>query len=233
EYQRIREITNAGCSFIIPVNYPDAYDVSDPWDAANISLGEMKSWELAPSNASVLEQAGMQFAFTADGLKDKKDFLKNIRKAIEKGLSREAALKALTQTPAEFLWIQDKVGSLNQGLIANFIITSKNIFDKDNVIYENWCSGKRYIIKDANAKDLRDNYTLNINGNKSGLLKITGEMDAVKATVEEDTSKITATFTQSFNQYLLTYESKRSFSKGMIKLDGYYNDSLKLFKGTG
>ncbi|MEO8147388.1 MAG: amidohydrolase family protein [Bacteroidia bacterium] len=233
EYQRINEIKNTGCPFIIPVNYPDAYDVSDPWDAANVSLSYLKNWELAPTNAAALEKAVVPFAFTADGLKEKKDFLKNIRKAIEKGLSKEAALKALTQTPAELLQIQDKVGSLNAGMLANFIITSKNIFDKDNVIYENWCSGKQFIIKDANVKDVRGNYTLNINDRKAGVLKITGELDAIKATVEEDTNKITASFTQSFNQYLLTYESKRSESKGMIKLDGYYNDSLKLFKGTG
>lgn len=233
EYQRINEIKKTGDAFIIPVNYPDAYDVSDPWDAANVSLGEMKNWELAPTNAAALAKADMQFAFTSDGLKDKKDLLKNIRKAIDNGLSAETALKALTQTPAELLQIQDKVGSLNAGMLANFIITSKNIFDKDNVIFENWCSGNRYIIKDINAKDLRGNYTLNINNSKAGVLKITGEADAMKATVEEDTSKITATFSQSFNQYLFTFESKRSATKGVIKLDGYYNDSTKMFSGSG
>lgn len=233
EYQRIPDLKKTGCAFIVPVNYPDAYDVSDPWDAANVSLTEMKNWEMAPTNAGALEKAGIAFAFTADGLKDKTLFLKNIRKAIAYGLSPAAALKALTQTPAELLKIQDKVGSLKSGMLASFIITSKNIFDKDNVIFENWCGGKRYPINNLSVKDVRGNYSLIINNSKAGVLKIGGEADATKTTVMEDTTSITATLKESFGQYLLTYDSKKTNTKGTVKLDGYYVDSLKMFQGSG
>ncbi len=233
EYQRIDEIKNTGCAFIIPVNYPDAYDLSDPWDADNISLKQLKHWELAPANAAALNKADITFAFTSDGLKEKKDFIKNIRKAIDKGLTREAALKALTQTPAELLNIQDKLGSLDAGKMASFIITSKHVFDKDNIIYENWCNGKQYIIKDVYEIDVRGNYTLVLDDRQPLRLKIGGEPGTFTVTVEEDTNKITATLTQSFRQFLLSFDSKRSNTNGAIKLDGYYIDSLKQFKGTG
>src|SRR6185436_14512705 len=102
----------------------------------------------APTNPSALENASIIFALTASDLKDKSAFWKNLRKAIAYGLSEEAALKALTQTPAELLKVSDKVGSLKKGMLANFIVTSKNVFDKENIIYDNWVKGIRYKIND-------------------------------------------------------------------------------------
>ncbi len=54
EYQRIDEIKAAGGSLIVPLNFPAAFDVEDVWDADNVSLAEMKHWEMAPANAAAL-----------------------------------------------------------------------------------------------------------------------------------------------------------------------------------
>ncbi len=48
EYKRIQEIKATKANLIVPVNYPEAYDVEDPFDAERVSLAEMKHWELAP-----------------------------------------------------------------------------------------------------------------------------------------------------------------------------------------
>src|SRR5947208_13307537 len=127
------EIKAMNDALIVPLNFPDAYDMSDPYDALNISLAQMKHWELAPTNPGAIEKAQIDFALSAADMKEKKDFMKNLRKAIEYGLSEQAALKALTTTPAELLKASSEVGSLKKGMLANFIITSKNVFDKDNV----------------------------------------------------------------------------------------------------
>jgi hypothetical protein len=69
EYKRINEIKATKATFIVPVNYPDAYDVEDPFDAERISLADMKHWELAPTNLAALEKNGVPFAITTNGLK--------------------------------------------------------------------------------------------------------------------------------------------------------------------
>src|SRR5690606_30193915 len=103
EYQRIEEIKATNAPLIVPVNFPDVYDVSDPWDAEIITLAELKHWELAPQNLAVLEKAGVSFAITVDGLKKTSELLSQIRKAMKYGLSKEKALEALTLAPARMV----------------------------------------------------------------------------------------------------------------------------------
>ncbi len=233
EYQRINEIKNTAASFIIPVNFPDAFDVADPYDAINVSLAQMKHWELAPANAMYLDKAGINFSFTLAGIKEKKDFLKNIRKAIDNGLSEDAALKALTISPAAMIGLENKLGSLQKGKIANFIITSKKIFDKENVIYENWTMGKRNVVKNMDPKDIRGNYSMTINNESKTVIKIQGETELLTATVIEDTNKTNATIVGTSKQFALQYESKKISRKGMVRLSGNFDNTLNKLTGTG
>jgi imidazolonepropionase-like amidohydrolase len=234
EYQRIDEIKATNDPLVIPVNFPDPYDMSDPYDALNISLGEMKHWEMAPSNPSALIKAGIPFAFTATDLKDKKDFLKNIIKAISYGLTEEQALKACTKAPAEILGMDNIIGSLNKGMIADFIITSKNIFEKDNIVFENWVQGKRYMVKNAGPKDIRGNYELLIENLKPLQLNIKGDAAVPQLIVQEDTTKINVSFSFSQEQYNLQFELKKTSPTGLVRLTGTLdNDSSATLSGNG
>ncbi|NNE28568.1 MAG: amidohydrolase, partial [Saprospiraceae bacterium] len=103
EYKRITELKATGASFIVPVNFPKAFDVEDPYDALQADLHDLRHWELAPTNAARLKEAGIQFALTSHGLKKKDSFMSMLQKAIKHGLSEEAALQALTATPAELM----------------------------------------------------------------------------------------------------------------------------------
>ena len=71
----------------------------------------------------------------------------NLRKAIEYGLIRTKAFDALTKTPATLLSIYDKVGSLDAGKIANFLITSGPVFNEKTVILQNWVQGNKFSVK--------------------------------------------------------------------------------------
>lgn len=179
EYQRVAEVKATNAPLIIPVNFPDAYDVEDPFDADRTSLAEMKHWELAPTNPAALEKAGIEFAITSDRLKEKTDLLKNVRKAIQYGLSETAALKALTETPAKLLGLQSKIGTLNAGSEANFIITSGNVFDEETTIYENWIQGKRYTLKDMDMPDYSGKYNLSV-GDKTYSMEVSGKPGSQK-----------------------------------------------------
>ena len=224
EYQRIREIRDMNDALIVALNFPDAYDVTDPYDALNISLGQMKHWELAPTNPAAIEKAGIPFALTTADLKDKNIFWKNLRKAIENGLSEEAALKALTQTPADLLNVSDKVGSLKKGMLANFVITSKNIFEKDAVMYDNWVKGIRYQYLDYDAKDLRGNYSLVIGSLPAVKLRVNGDAVSPDMNVADDTSMSKVVYSRQGSLITLQFERKKSQPKGTYRLSGYLND---------
>ena len=190
EYQRLEEIRNAGVPLILPVNFPEPYDVANPDDALNVSLEQMKHWELAPANLSLIEKAGIPFAVTSYGLKDKSDLLKNIRKAIQYGLTEKGALKALTETPARLLKAENKIGSLKSGHYANFIIVSDSLFNKEAVIYENWILGNRYIIHDIRAAELTGKYDLKLD-DKNYNLQITEENGELMSKLQlTDTTEI-------------------------------------------
>src|SRR5262245_51003961 len=137
-------------------------DVEDPNEARFVSLGDMKHWELAPANPAALEKAAIPFCLTATELKDTKQFLTNLRKAIEYGLSETKALEALTKTPATVLGVYDKVGSIDAGKVASFLITTGEVFKEKTVILQNWVQGERYNVKDENWSPVAGQYTIQV-----------------------------------------------------------------------
>jgi len=162
EYQRIKEISDTKAAFIISLNYPQAQDVEDPNDARFVSLADMKHWELAPTNPAALEKANITFALTTSDLRDVKQFYSNLRKAFDYGLTETKALDALTKTPATLLNIYDKVGSLDAGKIANFIITSGPIFKESTTILQNWIQGDKYAVNESGWNEIKGQYNLTI-----------------------------------------------------------------------
>ncbi|HEX6737108.1 MAG TPA: amidohydrolase family protein, partial [Vicinamibacteria bacterium] len=82
---------------------------------------EKKDIEDAERNPAELHKAGVSFAL---GSGHAKDFLAGVRKAIEKGLPREAALRAVTLSAAEALGVADRTGSLERGKVANLVAWS-------------------------------------------------------------------------------------------------------------
>lgn len=162
EYQRINEMAATKATFILPLNFPGALDVEDPNDARLVSLASMKHWEMAPSQPAVFEKANIPFCLTAAELSDTRQFLANVRKAIEYGLSPAKALEALTKTPATLIKSYDQVGSLDAGKLANFLITSGPIFEEKTILYQNWVQGHKYTIKADGWNDVRGQYTVSV-----------------------------------------------------------------------
>jgi imidazolonepropionase-like amidohydrolase len=165
EYQRITEIAGTKASYILPLNFPQAMDVEDPNDARFVSIGDLKHWELAPTNPAALEKAGINFCLTTADLKDAKQFMANLRKAIQHGLSPKAALQALTTAPANLLGVGNLVGSLEAGKLANFIITNGAVFAEKTAILHNWIQGKKYAINEVAFNDIKGMYNLSVGGN--------------------------------------------------------------------
>jgi len=164
-YQRIDELAKTKATFIIGVDFPAAMDVEDPNDARFVSLADMKHWELAPTNPAAFEKAGIPFSITTAEMKDSKQFLANLRKAVQYGLSETKALEAITKTPATFLGVYDQVGSLDAGKWANFIITTEHVFSSNSKIVENWIQGNKYEINPNEWNNYAGKYSLVVNNN--------------------------------------------------------------------
>lgn len=179
EYQRIKEMKATNASFILPLNYPQAQDVEDPSEARFVSLKDMKHWELAPTLAASFEKAGIPFCLTTADLRSVNQFWMNLRKAMEYGLSENKAMEALTKTPATLLGVYDKVGSIDAGKLANFLITNGPIFSEKTIILQNWVQGIKYTVKEdmsdkigiynlvVNTPAGTENYTLDVKSGSS------------------------------------------------------------------
>jgi imidazolonepropionase-like amidohydrolase len=235
EYMRLEEIKANGQGLIVPLNFPEGYDVRDPFDAQQVSLKDLKHWESAPSNPSQLETAGIPFALTTAGLKEKSKFMEQLRKAIEYGLTEETALKALTFQPATFLNAYNKIGSLEAGKTASFFITNGNIFKAETKIYQTWTKGKAFVIKDL--KDLfpstaMGEYNLETEGDMLRKLIITGKTDAPEAYIlKPDSSKIKVNFSHDNGLVTLSFAPDTT-QKSNVALSGNLNGTVMSGNGT-
>ncbi len=236
EYRRIDAMKATGGSFIIPLTFPEAFDVEDPLDARNVSYTQMKDWELAPTNPAVMEKAGIKFAITSYGLTNARDFWTNLRTALDNGLSEKQALNSLTAIPAEMLGVADKVGTLAKGKMANFIITSDDLFKKDNVIFENWVEGRQYVVSKIDVTDLRGNYNLASDALQNVVLKISGTPGAYTVNLERtgaDSTRATGTITRTGDMVSIYFDLKNK-PAGNVRLNGYITKTAPLtFRGLG
>jgi imidazolonepropionase-like amidohydrolase len=195
EYENIADIKATMAPLVVPLNFPDAFDVSNPYQAGYVSLEDMRHWNHAPSNPGVLEKNNISFAFTLEGLKSAKDVHKNIRKAMEYGLSETRALEALTAEPARLLGKSEEIGTLQQGRYANFLITSGPVFAEETTLFENWVLGKRHVLANMNQKDIRGDYALSADG-KEFTISVSGTPSSPKLEVKkgEDVLKSKLTY---------------------------------------
>ena len=204
EFERIEEIKNTNSKFIIPINFPEAYDVSNPYLADQMDLKDLRFWNQAPTNLKVLSDNNVVFALTTDKLKKIEDFRNNLLKSIKFGFDKTKALESLTTVPASILGKSNEIGSLKNGSYANFVITSGEIFDEKTVLFENWVQGTKYVVNDINAKDIRGNYDLTI-GNDSYKWKIDGEISAPKSEITTiNKKKVSSKLSVSNSTYLDT-----------------------------
>lgn len=217
EYESIAEIKGTGAKFILPINFPDAYDVSNPYATNMIALKDMRHWNQAPSNPKVLADNGVQFSFTTYDLKSPSKFKEKLMKAIHYGLSKTKALEALTTVPASILGKSNTIGSLQVGRQANFLITSGDIFDKGTTLYENWVQGQKNVINDKNLKDIRGNYDLTAGG-LTYSMSITGEASSPKIEIKQDTNKL---------------KSKLSYKNDWMDLSFSTDKGAKNYRMTG
>ena len=216
EFERIADIKGTNANFIIPINFSNAYDVSNPLLAQQISLRDMRKWNQEPSNLKVLTENGVNFALTTRSLKSVKSFHKNLQKAIKYGFNAEKALAALTTIPASIIG-NNTIGNLNTGSYANFIVTSGDVFDAKTTIYENWVQGDKNVVNDMSIKSLEGNYMLTVN-NKNYDLTISGKGAKQTGTIKMGDKKIKSKFSFKDDWVSITLNEDSGYTRMMGKI---------------
>ncbi|TRX34933.1 amidohydrolase family protein [Flavobacterium sp. ZT3R18] len=225
EFERIDEIKKTDSKFIIPINFPEAYDVSSPYLANQMDLSDFRFWNQAPTNLKVLSDNSIVFALTTDKLKKTEDFRPNLLKAIKYGFDKTKALESLTTIPASLLGKSDEIGSLKNGSQANFIITSGELFDEKTIVHENWVQGTKFIISEIVPNDIRGNYDLTI-ANEKYKLKITGELADPKSEITTiDEKKVNSKLTLANNWITALVKSKDTINPNFTRLTGFIDNT--------
>jgi len=119
--------------------------------------------EIYPKNPAKLAEAGIPFAFSSLGTDDPKSFLEGIQKAIDAGLTKEKALEALTRNPAVFFGIDKALGTIEQGKVANVILTEGEVFTKESKVRYAFADGRKFDLKEVAAKE-GEKPTVNVSG---------------------------------------------------------------------
>lgn len=145
----------------------------------------------APKTAAKLVAARVRFAFQSGALTNMNDFSANLLRAIENGLAREDALRALTIWPAEILGVADRLGTIEAGKIANLTVTRGDLFDRNMRIAHVFIDGSpvdlRPATPSATAGSASGTWTLNVNlgsGDIAVTLVLQQEGERLRGSVE-------------------------------------------------
>ena len=255
EYEIAEELKKIGTTVILPLNFPLAFDVKDPYIAKEIALSDLKEWEAAPSNAYLLKTAGVNFAFTANGLSST-NFWKNIRLTIDRGLKASEALDALTLAPAKILGIDKDFGSLDEGKKASFIIYDNNPLEKEAQVLESWILGEQKVYHTLQSVDIRGKYnmildeaylTLEITGTKekpAAKIKIRNVQPQTQPRVKlkkkkteekpkSDTLEVSCFISLVGNDMTLQFNNDDLKWDGNVSLHAKFNAKFGIFEGDG
>jgi hypothetical protein len=145
-YEVADEIAAKKLQVLVDLKWPEADKDANPDDVP--SLRTLRFRDRAPSSPAALAKAGVKFAFYSGGIATPKDILKAAKKSIDAGLAPDAAVRALTLTPAEIFGVADRLGSIEKGKIANLVVTDGDLFDEKTKVKYVFVDGQRFDIRE-------------------------------------------------------------------------------------
>jgi imidazolonepropionase-like amidohydrolase len=136
------EIAAKKIPVLVNLKWPEGEKDADPDDKP--SLETLRFRDRAPSSPAALAKANVKFAFYSGGIALPKDILAAAKKSVDAGLAPEAALRALTLSPAEIFGVADRLGSIEKGKIANLVVTDGDLFAEKTKIKIVFVDGRRF-----------------------------------------------------------------------------------------
>lgn len=128
---------------LLSLNFPKRTTAAAP-EAEPETLSTLRSRVEIPKGAAALVNAGVKVAFQTGGATNLNDVFENAAKTVQSGLSKDAAIRAFTLTPAEIFGVAATTGSIEKGKIANLVAVRGDIYGKDRTVTHVFVDGKLF-----------------------------------------------------------------------------------------
>ena len=188
---------------LLSLNFPER-TTAEAKDADPESLETLRLRVEVPKNAARLKQAGVKFAFQSGGMKNiSKDFLGNAEKAVQDGFSKDDAIRAMTLGAAEILGVDNRLGSVEEGKIANLVVVRGDLFNKDRQFTHVFVDGKLFEQKEKPKMDTKPGTgatgaTPNVGGTYNITIEIPGQPSTGTLILTQQTSVLSGSLATQF-----------------------------------
>ena len=125
---RAPDLAAARMPVLLPLELPDKPDLDAEDGELETGLEDMQGVLRAPRLPAALDAADVEFAFVTLGMENPREFSENLAAVVEAGLARDAALAALTTTPAKLLGLSRVAGTIEPGKAANLLVVEGELF---------------------------------------------------------------------------------------------------------
>jgi hypothetical protein len=197
---------------------------------------------LYAAQPTAFQKAGVPFGFSTLTAKTK-DIPANLRRMIKEGLTEDQALAALTINAAQILGMSDRLGSIDNGKIANLVITRKPYFNEkaqvryvfvDGVVYK--YEPKEEKKADAKKIDVSGTWSYSIEtpqGANTGKLKLKKQGDNYTGTITSQyADKEVELKTVSLDNNQLTYSYSLQVEGSTVNVDAAVTVDADTFEGS-
>jgi imidazolonepropionase-like amidohydrolase len=150
-YKVIDRLKAANATVLLSLNFPKRTTAASA-EADPESMDTLRQRAEAPKNAGKLAAAGVKFAFQSGAMTSLADFPTNAGKAVDAGLNKDAAVRAMTLGTAEIFGVADRIGSIEAGKIANLTVVRGDALKKERVVTHVFVDGKMFEIKAPAAR---------------------------------------------------------------------------------
>ena len=176
------EIAASGAPVLVSLDWPRRNNNADP--EAEETLASLERRAYAPTTPARLEEAGATWAFYSDDSGGPSAVMENVRKAMEHGLSQDAALRALTVSPARIYGVEAQLGTVEEGKIANLVVADGDIFAEETTVTMVFVDGKPFETGEARGERPEAPPEVDISG--SWVLSLNNDSQEASAELEVD-----------------------------------------------
>jgi imidazolonepropionase-like amidohydrolase len=192
-WKKADELARRDVPVLVSVNFerPRGWDPDDTTEvAAPAALRQRADVEAAWANAARLHEAGVTFALTSGGTGE---LLDGVRTAVENGLDPQAALAAVTATPATLLGVP-WLTRIEEGYPATFIVADGELWNEETAIRWTFVDGEvEEGVRGGSAGDAPP--AANLTGRWSAEMAAMGQSIPLTITVNQDGGDLSGTMT--------------------------------------
>lgn len=213
---------------LLSLNFPKRTAAAAP-EADPESMETLRLRAETPKGPAKLAQAGVKFAFQSDNVRAIGDFFTNAGKAVEGGLSKDAAIRAMTLGAAELLGVDNRLGSIEAGKIANLAVVKGDVFGKDRYVTHVFVDGKFFEQKDPPKKETPASGTPanglpNVGGNYSISINTPGQPLTSTLALTQQGAQLTGSMTSQ--------AGTSPIKDGKVSVDGFTFSATVPFGGS-